>query len=790
MRNLKKILALVLAMVMTFSVMATANAFSDDAQINADYDVAVNVLAGMGVFEGYEDGSFRPTGAITRAEVAAIIYRIATADVKDVNVGLYADYNKFEDVKETAWYAGYVNYCANAEYIKGYNDTTFGPNDKVTGYQALAMILRAVGYDQNNEWTGNGWEVKVASTAKSLKITDTLAGVTLNAAATREVVAEILFRTLYLAPEVIYTPSLGYYTNIVAGVHTLTLGVKNFNLAGPISTTDDWGRPGYKYTYKTGDKSTAFAIDPLAVHTTATTDCVVANEMELVKGDHNVALWVNGVNYTRKINIAADYDALGGQGILVEVYADRIVLIDTFLAKVGTAHPAVYDKSGHVISPAYTEILVCSTATDNTAVGTADTLDGIGYTAGDYILVNINLGKDYTVSLGSAKTIVGAQTLIWQNAAKHTVAGTTYDDAAYFNLDQAKNDAKASYTWYFDQYGNLIGVTEIKATYTYATIKDIQWINPQSAFGYAQATLVYVDGTTENVVVSTIGENVLSYTLFAGDYETGAVSANYGYNAEFIGKKLFAVAKDANGIAYLTEVTPAITGATVTKGNPVVTGSSTCYVDDSTLYLVRSGASEYVYTWATVTGFNQITSLTNATVYYVNLDTDAAAEYVYMYGTPATSSASKLVYMDNLSYNWAAGTTGFITLKGAEVLGELADVVVNEQWLDGAGTELKDNTVYYMVDANGNGKIEATAGERVAEIGTEAVELTTGTFAKKLAANSYKVLNNAIEVTGEVVPYNTLGAALYNGTAITGAEEIVVVYKNFTISAIYVIDAE
>ena len=75
MRNLKKILALVLALVMSLSLMATASAadFTDASSINDTYETAVEVLSGLGVFNGYkEDGSFRPQGSITRAETAAI----------------------------------------------------------------------------------------------------------------------------------------------------------------------------------------------------------------------------------------------------------------------------------------------------------------------------------------------------------------------------------------------------------------------------------------------------------------------------------------------------------------------------------------------------------------------------------------------------------------------------------------------------------------------------------------------------------------------------------------------
>ena len=145
MRNLKKILALVLALVMSFSLMATANAFTDDEKITDTYETAVTVLSGLKVFQGYDDGTFQPQGPITRAEVAAIIYRIVTGDVADTQVGIYADYNKFDYVKSTSWYAGDVNSCAHAEYIQGSDATTFGPNATATVNQALAIRPHARG---------------------------------------------------------------------------------------------------------------------------------------------------------------------------------------------------------------------------------------------------------------------------------------------------------------------------------------------------------------------------------------------------------------------------------------------------------------------------------------------------------------------------------------------------------------------------------------------------------------------------------------------------------------------
>ena len=376
MRNLKKILALVLALVMSMSLMATANAFTDDANVDATYDEAVTVLSNLKVFQGYDDGSFQPKGSITRAEVAAIIYRIATGDVTDSQVGIYADYNKFDDVKSTSWYAGYVNYCANAEYIKGYDAKTFGPNDPVTGYQALAMILRAVGYDKNGEFTGANWQVQTASVGKQLHITDKVSAGTLGTAATREVVAEILFRSI-LVPQVTYTPALGYQSigvstsgNVWTGwfVDNASIGAETFGLAqttGEITATNrktgtttltpvvtrgnndnvldtanradvintdgNWeniGYVAYVYTVPTAGAKTLTAVsdvtvtgESMGVSTNGTTvqNLTSASSTSYIATVQNVRYYYNGVECTTNVDIKAAVDASQRVGVKVDI---------------------------------------------------------------------------------------------------------------------------------------------------------------------------------------------------------------------------------------------------------------------------------------------------------------------------------------------------------------------------------------------------------------------------------------------------------------------------------------
>ncbi len=274
MRNLKKFLALILAMVMAFSLMVTANAahvgtqYSDEADVTPAFSEAVEVLTGMGVFQG-DNNSFRPASNITRAEVAAIIYRLATGDTGTDKMDLYTTRHPFTDVRSDAWYAGYVGYLYNAKIIKGTTTTTFNPAGNVTGYEVLAMILRAVGYDKNDEFTGATWTVEVASTATELgilrDIDSTHYGDTLHLASRRDVVASMLFRTAAYVPMVQYTLAFGYQDTgmnggVTNGQKNPTLGWKYFNLSWTTGIVVGNQATGEDYT-KVGEKVRNLSLD-------------------------------------------------------------------------------------------------------------------------------------------------------------------------------------------------------------------------------------------------------------------------------------------------------------------------------------------------------------------------------------------------------------------------------------------------------------------------------------------------------------------------------------------------
>ena len=193
MRNLKKVLALVVAvaMIASMGLVASAASYSDVAS-NASYADAVNLLSNLGIINGYEDGTFRPDNTVTRAEAAAMIVRMLGLD-DEVEQGE----TMFTDVKADDWASGYVNVAAANGIINGMGDGTFNPNGEVTYGQIVKMIVCALGYEPvaqaHGGYLGGGY--LVAGSSQHAGFTKGIAG-TQNAAASRATVARLIYNAL------------------------------------------------------------------------------------------------------------------------------------------------------------------------------------------------------------------------------------------------------------------------------------------------------------------------------------------------------------------------------------------------------------------------------------------------------------------------------------------------------------------------------------------------------------------------------------------------------------------
>lgn len=197
MRNLKRVLSLALASVMLIGMMvvgasaANYDDFSDkDKIVNKE---AVSTLVELGVIAGKDDGTYDPTGIVTRAEMAKMICVVLNGG-KDPSLGDVTKYSYTDTVGH--WAAPYIEYCAIRSIVAGKGDGTFAPNETVTGSQAAKMLLVAAGYQSAIEgFTGANWEVNTNVRANAVGLYDGL-DINPSQGLTRDSAAQMVYNIL------------------------------------------------------------------------------------------------------------------------------------------------------------------------------------------------------------------------------------------------------------------------------------------------------------------------------------------------------------------------------------------------------------------------------------------------------------------------------------------------------------------------------------------------------------------------------------------------------------------
>lgn len=99
----------------------------------------VGYIGTMGIIKGYPDGTFRPEGDITRAEMSTLLVRTQSGGDENVSAATSV---LFPDVPLSHWAAKYVNMSLRSNIVKGYPDGTFRPKNNITRAEGLTMIAR------------------------------------------------------------------------------------------------------------------------------------------------------------------------------------------------------------------------------------------------------------------------------------------------------------------------------------------------------------------------------------------------------------------------------------------------------------------------------------------------------------------------------------------------------------------------------------------------------------------------------------------------------------------------
>ena len=527
---MKKFLSLVLALVMTMSlvtVSAGAKDFSDNSKIT--YKEAVDVMSAVGVIDGYTDGSFNPTATLTRGAAAKIICNLILGPT--TANALVADAAPYKDVPTNNTFAGYIAYCQKTGIISGYADGTFKPANTLTGYAFMKMLLGALGYDASREgYTGPNWSIAVGKRALNAGLADNLAGDFNGVKAVNREEACLYAFNMLQADMVEYeknsTITVGNVTvtdnsaakskrwssssvndgNIDSkgGDGYVQFAEEYFNkLVKESDIADDFGRPATKWTYK-GVKVGTYSKTADVTYTENVKLGTIYADLKMSDKDEKAVVYVDGEQAVDFANVKkgndmklADvkFDANDacnvGNGTLTEVYLDRdankvtIVCINTYVAEINKAIAATKSKEAYV---------TLSNLSDNGPARTNDEFETTGFESDDVVL--------YTYANHEIKSVEKAESV--NGALNKIVTGkkVTIGDKDYKYSNEYKNkdalNIESEYDVFLDKYGYAIYTRETEYTVAdYAFLRQLQ--SSSKVFESDKAALLTVDAKYKSV---------------------------------------------------------------------------------------------------------------------------------------------------------------------------------------------------------------------------------------------------------------------------------------------------
>lgn len=188
---MKKLLALMVSVALTFSTMGMNVMAYSDVEEGTYTAEAVEVLSSLDIINGYEDGTFKPQDTISRAEAAkmivAMLNKIETAESRKGET-------QFADVAENHWASGFINVGVTDKFINGKSPTSFDPEGNVKYNEIVKMIVACMGYEEYAQFYG-GYPTGYVTIADTEGITK---GCSMDGEAyvTRGIVAQLIYNAL------------------------------------------------------------------------------------------------------------------------------------------------------------------------------------------------------------------------------------------------------------------------------------------------------------------------------------------------------------------------------------------------------------------------------------------------------------------------------------------------------------------------------------------------------------------------------------------------------------------
>ena len=566
---MKKFLSLVLALVMTMSlvtVSAGAKDFGDSADLSGEaYEEAVNVMSEMGIIDGYSDGDFRPQGTLTRQAAAKIIACMMLGKTTAESLGTSAA--PFKDVPAGSSFAGYIAFCVERGLISGYADGTFRPTGTLTGFAFLKMLLTALGYDSTIEgYTGPNWTVNVAGRAYEIGLTDGNEDFVGSELCTRE--EACLYAVNALKATLVEYESKG--TNVTVNGATVAIGASKptyvtssvYNQATSINAdrdnsgdytvefaeryqpdlrldaeTDVFGRPARVWSWD-GEEIGTYVDYSLMVaeYTTSVTGKELYNVVGKTAHDkYDFYAYVDGEESDMYKQIARtnedDVDNTDN-GALTQVFVDSeaeeviVAVVNTYLAQ---AIADYNEKKDTVDFEVY-------------GVTSKETVSGEDFNVSDVAkddFVLVTYADNDIQSIDDVEILSEVEINRFSANGNHvtavTVDGTKYDASAMLDYDEEVLDdytdtnlKDTTYNVYLDAYGYVIGVDIVDKVDNYVFITGTDKGNSNLSTKNIEANAIFMDGTTAVIDVKndgTVGDGALinswfKYTVNSSDVYT------------------------------------------------------------------------------------------------------------------------------------------------------------------------------------------------------------------------------------------------------------------------------
>ena len=198
MRNLKRTLSLLLSFAMLIGMMViSASVVSYEDFTDADeiqHTEAVSVLTTLNVIAGKDDGSYDPTGSLTRAKMAKIVAYVMNGGVEP-NIGTKVT-PTYSDI-DGHWAESYIEYYTSMGIIAGDGAGRFNPEATLTASQTARMFLTAMGYNAEVfGFVGNDWEINANRYANEAGLYNDLGGLIPSQPISRDIAAQMVYNAI------------------------------------------------------------------------------------------------------------------------------------------------------------------------------------------------------------------------------------------------------------------------------------------------------------------------------------------------------------------------------------------------------------------------------------------------------------------------------------------------------------------------------------------------------------------------------------------------------------------